>query len=116
MISKQPQSSKDILEAVPSSSEDFFVKNQEVFQKGQKSFKEAKSYDNPSFVNEESDSETEAKGGFIERLVSTISTKSSNSYRPLPQKDKEDEDKRQDEDCCGDCNSINCPHCDCTFW
>ena len=28
----------------------------------------------------------------------------------------EEKNKIQNDDCCGDCNSINCPHCDCSFW
>ena len=28
----------------------------------------------------------------------------------------EEKVQNQDDDCCGDCNSINCPHCDCSFW
>ena len=113
MINKQPKSSKDILETVPST-EDIFEKNQEIFQKGQKSFKESKAYDNQGFENDQSDSEIEGRGNFIERL---ISTKSKDGYRQVSQKDDEDKkDERQDDDCCGDCNSLNCPHCDCTFW
>ena len=23
---------------------------------------------------------------------------------------------QSDGECCRDCNSINCPHCDCSFW
>ena len=116
MINKQPKSSQN-LENI-SSTEDVFEKNQEIFQKGQKSFKEAKSYDNQGFENDQSDSEFEEKGSFLKRL----SSKNSRSgYRQVSQKDDEDqkslvEDKRQDEDCCGDCNSLTCPHCDCTFW
>ena len=112
MINKQPKSSKDILETVPST-EDIFEKNQEIFQKGQKSFKESKAYDNQGFDNDQSDSEIEGRGNFIKRL---ISTKSKDGYRQVSQKDDKEKDERQDDDCCGDCNSLNCPHCDCTFW
>ena len=30
--------------------------------------------------------------------------------------DIEGKNKIQNDDCCGDCNSINCPHCDCSYW
>ena len=35
---------------------------------------------------------------------------------PLEVNQIEDKNKIQNDDCCGDCNSINCPHCDCSFW
>ena len=35
---------------------------------------------------------------------------------PLEVNEIEEKNKIQNDDCCGDCNSINCPHCDCSFW
>ena len=54
--------------------------------------------------------------GFEETISESVVSTTSTTPIVKPPKDFEDKATNQDEDCCGDCNSINCPHCDCSFW
>ena len=73
-------------------SDTLFAKNQQTFTSNETSFK--------------SEVDSGFEGNFSE---SEIQTK--------PEVNEiEAKNKIQNDDCCGDCNSINCPHCDCSFW
>ena len=72
------------------SMDSFFTQNQSIFKKNEKTF------------NDTTDS------GISETLSESV-----NSTGPILKQPKAE---NQTEDCCGDCNSLNCPHCDCSFW
>ena len=90
MISEQPKSFMKNLD-------ECFATNQQTFTSNEKTFK------------------SEVDSGFESNFTETeVHTKPD--VVPLEAIENEDKNKIQNDDCCGDCNSINCPHCDCSFW
>ena len=90
MINQQPKSFMN-------NSDTLFAKNQQTFTSNETSFK---SEVDSGFEGNFSESEIQTKPGVV----------------PLEVNEIEEKNKIQNDDCCGDCNSINCPHCDCSFW
>ena len=73
-------------------SDTLFAKNQQTFTSNETSFK------------------SEVDSGFQANF-------SESEIQTIPEGNEiEEKNKIQNDDCCGDCNSINCPHCDCSFW
>ena len=90
MINQQPKSFMN-------NSDTLFAKNQQTFTSNETSFK---SEVDLGFEGNFSESEIQTKPDVVPLEVNKI----------------EEKTKIQNDDCCGDCNSINCPHCDCSFW
>ena len=90
MINQQPKSFMN-------NSDTLFAKNQQTFTSNETYFK--------------SEVDSGFEGNFSE---SEIQTKPD--VVPLEVNEIEEKNKIQNDDCCRDCNSINCPHCDCSFW
>ena len=88
MINQQPKSFMKDLDIV-------FTKNQQTFTSNEKTFNS-----DSGFECTFSESEIQTKPEVIPLEVNKI----------------EDKSNIQNDECCGDCNSINCPHCDCSFW
>ena len=86
MINQQPKSFMKDLD-------DVFARNQQTFTSKEQTF-------DSGFEGYFSEAEVHTKPAVV----------------PLEANDIEDKNKIQNDDSCGDCNSINCPHCDCSYW